>query len=64
MREDLGSKGHFNPSLCPENAALGAVVLHETEALTFHTEKHKSEQAQEMGTEATPQDSLLTSRPL
>lgn len=25
--KNLGFKGHFNPSLCPEIAALGAVVL-------------------------------------
>lgn len=61
MGKDLGFKSHFNLTLYPENAALGAVVLHETEGLTSHTEKQKPEQAWEMDTEATAQDSLLTS---
>lgn len=43
---------------------LEAVVLHETEGLTFYTEKQEPEPAQAKGTEATPQDSLLASQHL
>lgn len=64
MGKDLGFKSHFNPPLGPENAALEAVALHETEGLTFYTEKKKAEPAQAKGTEATPRDSLLVSQHL
>lgn len=64
MGKDLGFKGHFNLPLHRENTALEAVALHETEGLTFHTEKKKPEPAQAKGTEATPQDSLLASQNL
>lgn len=56
MGKDLGFKSHFNPTLCPENTAL-EVVLHKTDGLAFHMEK----QAQATSTEASPQESLLTS---
>lgn len=56
MGKDLSFKGHFNPPLHPENAALEPVALHETEGLTFHTAKQKAEPAQAKGTETTPQE--------